>query len=183
METGPGEPDDPAAGPDEPGDKTYRGSITTTWGEPNEDNPHPGRVTLSIKTPSTGKISVTDASGNVFTADFLKDADGRPVRGEDGTYTLVLDPTAVGSGKLTIRQEANGAYTGSTWVYDVTVNPDVTVAPAPSLSKKAENLTHPDGHHAARRPHPLHDHGGERHGGVTVEPAWWCAIPCPPASS
>lgn len=145
VETGPGEPDDPAAGPDEPGDKTYRGSITTTWGEPNEDNPHPGRVILSIKTPSTGKISVTDASGNVFTADFLKDADGHPVRGEDGTYTLVLDPTAVGSGKLTIRQEANGAYTGSTWVYDVTVNPDVTVAPAPSLSKKAENLTHPDG--------------------------------------
>ena len=145
VETGPGEPDDPAADPSEPGDKTYHGSITTTWGEPSKDNPHPGRVTLSIKTPSTGKISVTDASGNVFTADFLKDADGRPVRGEDGTYTLVLDPTAVGSGKLTIRQEANGAYTGSTWVYDVTVNPDVTVAPAPSLSKKAENLTHPDG--------------------------------------
>lgn len=145
VETGPGEPDDPAADPSEPGDKTYHGSITTTWGEPSKDNPHPGRVTLSIKTPSTGKISVTDASGNVFTADFLKDADGRPARGEDGTYTLVLDPTAVGSGKLTIRQEANGAYTGSTWVYDVTVNPDVTVAPAPSLSKKAENLTHPDG--------------------------------------
>lgn len=145
VETGPGEPDDPAADPSEPGDKTYHGSITTTWGEPSKDNPHPGRVTLSIKTPSTGKISVTDASGNVFTADFLKDADGRPVRGEDGTYTLVLDPTAVGSGKLTIRQEANGAYTGSTWVYDVTVNPDVTVAPAPSLSKEAENLTHPTG--------------------------------------
>ena len=145
VETGPGEPDDPAADPSEPGDKNYHGSITTTWGEPSKDNPHPGRVTLSIKTPSTGKVSVTDASGNVFDADFLKDADGRPVRGEDGTYTLVLDPTAVGSGKLTIRQEANGAYTGSTWVYDVTVNPDVTVAPAPSLSKKAENLTHPDG--------------------------------------
>lgn len=145
VETEPGEPDDPTTDPSEPGDKTYHGSITTTWGEPSEDNPHPGRVTLSIETPSTGRISVTDASGNVFEADFLKDADGRPVRGEDGTYTLVLDPTAVGSGKLTIRQEANGAYTGSTWVYDVTVNPDVTVAPAPSLSKKAENLTHPDG--------------------------------------
>ena len=145
VETGPGEPDDPAADPSEPGDKNYHGSITTTWGEPSEDNPHPGRVTLSIKTPSTGKISVTDASGNVFTADFLKGADGRPVRGEDGTYTLVLDPTAVGRGQLTFRQEPNGAYTGSTWVYDVTVNPDVTVAPAPGLSKEAENLTHPDG--------------------------------------
>ena len=145
VETGPGEPDDPAADPSEPGDKNYHGSITTTWGEPSEDNPHPGRITLSIKTPSTGKISVTDASGNVFTADFLKDADGRPVRGEDGTYTLVLDPTAVGRGQLVFKQEPNGAYTGSTWVYDVTVNPDVTVAPAPSLSKEAENLTHPDG--------------------------------------
>lgn len=145
VETGPGEPNDPAADPSEPGDKSYHGSITTTWGEPSEDNPHPGRVTLSIKTPSTGKISVTDASGNVFTADFFKDADGRPVRGEDGTYTLVLDPTAVGRGQLTFKQEPNGAYTGSTWVYDVTVNPDVTVAPAPSLSKEAENLTHPDG--------------------------------------
>lgn len=145
VETGPGEPDDPAADPGKAGNKTHHGTIVTTWGEPSADNPHPGRVTLSIKTPSTGPISVTDASGNVFTADFLKDADGRPVRGEDDTYTLVLDPTAVGSGKLTIRQEANGAYTGSTWVYDVTVNPDVTVAPAPSLSKKAENLTHPDG--------------------------------------
>lgn len=145
VETGPGEPNDPAADPSEPGDKNYHGSITTTWGEPSEDNPHPGRVTLSIKTPSTGKISVTDASGNVFTADFLKDADGRPVRGEDGTYTLVLDPTAVGRGQLTFKQEPNGAYTGSTWVYDVTVNPDVTVAPAPSLSKEVENLTHPDG--------------------------------------
>lgn len=145
VETGPGEPDDPAADPSEPGDKNYHGSITTTWGEPSEDNPHPGRVTLKVETPSTGRISVTDASGNVFDADFLKDADGRPVRGEDGTYTLVLDPTAVGRGQLTFRQEPNGAYTGSTWVYDVTVNPDVTVAPAPGLSKEAENLTHPDG--------------------------------------
>ena len=73
VETGPGEPDDPAADPSEPGDKNYHGSITTTWGEPSEDNPHPGRVTLKVETPSTGKISVTDASGNVFTADFLKD--------------------------------------------------------------------------------------------------------------
>lgn len=145
VETGPGEPDDPAADPSEPGDKNYHGSITTTWGEPSEDNPHPGRVTLKVETPSTGKISVTDASGNVFTADFLKDADGRPVRGEDGTYTLVLDPTAVGRGQLVFKQEPNGPYTGSTWVYDVTVNPDVTVAPAPGLSKEAENLTHPDG--------------------------------------
>ena len=104
-----------------------------------------GRVVLTVKTESTAPISVTDAKGNVFTVEFAKGEDGKPLRGEDGSYTLVLDPTAVGTGQLTIKQEPNGAYTGTTWIYDVTVNPDVTVAPSPALAKKAQNLTHPDG--------------------------------------
>ena len=142
VQTGAGEPTD-AADPD--GGKTYRGKITTTWGEPSEANPHPGRVVLTVKTESTAPISVTDAKGNVFTAEFAKGEDGKPLRGADGSYTLVLATTAVGAGQLTIKQEPNGAYTGTTWVYDVTVNPDVTVAPAPALTKKAQNLTHPNG--------------------------------------
>ncbi|MCR2036336.1 hypothetical protein NSA09_12540, partial [Adlercreutzia mucosicola] len=145
VSTGPGQPADPGADPAKPGDKAFRGTIVTTWGEPSEANPHPGRVLLKVTTPSSGPISVTDAKGNVFEADFLRGEDGQPVRGEDGSYTLVLDPTAVGKGQLTFRQEPNGAYTGSTWIYDVIVRPDATVAPAPALAKRAENLTHPNG--------------------------------------
>ncbi len=145
VSTGPGEPTDPGADPGKPGDKAFRGEIVTTWGEPTADNPHPGRVLLKVTTPSSGPISVTDARGNVFEADFVRDAEGNPVRGEDGSYTLVLDPTAVGRGELTFRQEPNGAYTGSTWAYDVTVLPQPEIAPAPALAKRAENLTHPGG--------------------------------------
>ncbi|MEY8314876.1 hypothetical protein [Adlercreutzia muris] len=145
VSTGPGQPADPGADPAKPGDKAFRGTIVTTWGEPNDIDPHPGRVLLKVDTPSSGPVSVTDAKGNVFEADFVRGEDGQPVRGEDGSYTLVLDPTAVGRGELTFRQEPNGAYTGSTWVYDVTVKPEPKIAPAPALSKRAENLTHPNG--------------------------------------
>ena len=145
VSTGPGKPADPNADPGKPGDKVFRGEIVTTWGEATADNPHPGRVLLKVTTPSSGPVSVTDAKGNVFEADFLRGEDGQPVRGEDGSYTLVLDPTAVGRGELTFRQEPNGAYTGSTWVYDVTVKPEPKIAPAPALAKRAENLTHPNG--------------------------------------
>ena len=145
VSTGPGQPADPGADPAKPGDKVFRGEIVTTWGEPNDTDPHPGRVLLKVDTPSSGPISVTDAKGNVFEADFLRGEDGQPVRGEDGSYTLVLDPTAVGRGELTFRQEPNGAYTGSTWVYDVIVLPRPEIAPAPALAKKAQNLTHPNG--------------------------------------
>ncbi|MEC4176497.1 hypothetical protein VIN30_08580 [Adlercreutzia sp. R7] len=143
--TNPGQPADPGADPGTPGDKVFRGTIVTTWGEASDDNPHPGRVLLKVKTPSSEPISVTDAKGNVFAADFARDAAGNPVRDEDGTYTLVLDPTAVGRGELTFKQEPNGAYTGSTWVYDVTVRPDSKITPETSVSKRAENLTHPNG--------------------------------------
>ena len=145
VKTGKGEHDDPSIPEDEPGDRTFHGSITTTWGEPSEANPHPGRVTLKVTTPSTAPIKVTDSQGNVFEADFVKDKNGQPVRNEDGSYTLVLDPTAVGEGKLTFKQEPNGAYTGSTWIYDVKVNPDASKAPSPKITKAVENLTHPEG--------------------------------------
>ncbi|MVX61913.1 DUF11 domain-containing protein, partial [Enterorhabdus mucosicola] len=138
-------PADPDAETDKPGDKIVDGTIVTTWGEASDDNPHPGRVVIGIKTESSGPVSVIDESGNVFTADFLRGEDGQPVRNADGSYTLVLDPTAVGSGKLSIRQEPNGAYTGTTWNFDVTVLPQPKIAPAPALAKRAENLTHPNG--------------------------------------
>ncbi len=52
---------------------------------------------------------------------------------------------AVGSSELVVKQEPNGAFTGSTFVIDVTVKPEPKIAPAPALSKRAENLTHPNG--------------------------------------
>ena len=138
-------PADPGADPAKPGDKIVDGAIVTTWGEPSADNPHPGRVVIDIKTESSGPVSVVDENGDVFEADFLRGEDGEPVRNADGSYTLVLDPAAVGSGKLSIRQEPNGAFTGTTWNFDVTVLPQPKIAPAPALSKRAENLTHPNG--------------------------------------
>ncbi|MCR2028146.1 hypothetical protein [Adlercreutzia muris] len=138
-------PADPGADPAKPGDKIVDGAIVTTWGEPSADNPHPGRVVIDIKTESSGPVSVVDQNGDVFEADFLRGEDGEPVRNADGSYTLVLDPAAVGSGKLSIRQEPNGAFTGTTWNFDVTVLPQPKIAPAPALSKRAENLTHPNG--------------------------------------
>ncbi|WP_242370491.1 hypothetical protein, partial [Adlercreutzia muris] len=46
---------------------------------------------------------------------------------------------------LSIRQEPNGAFTGTTWNFDVTVLPQPKIAPVPKLAKRAENLTHPNG--------------------------------------
>ncbi|MEY8460914.1 isopeptide-forming domain-containing fimbrial protein [Eggerthellaceae bacterium 24-137] len=135
----------PGADPTKPGDKTYTGTIVTTWDEPSENNPHPGRVTLKVKTPSTGAISVTGEDGELYEADFVRDKNGNPVRNDDGTYTLVLDPTALGHGELTFAQEPNGAYTGTTWIYDVTVQPNPKIPPKTSVEKSAENLTHPNG--------------------------------------
>ncbi|MEC4185451.1 hypothetical protein VJ918_11600, partial [Adlercreutzia sp. R21] len=145
VETGPGEPADPGADPDKPGDKVFRGSITTTWGEASEANPHPGRVVLKVRTPSSGAIEVTDEKGGVFKAAFEKGDDGLPVKDGDGCYTLVIDPAAIGTGQLTFTQKPNGAYTGTTWIYSVTVRPDASVAPKPAIAKRAENLTHPEG--------------------------------------
>ena len=135
----------PGADPSKPGDKTYTGTIVTTWDKPSEDNPHPGRVTLKVKTPSTGKVSVVGEDGELYEADFVRDEDGNPIRNDDGTYALVLDPQKLGHGKLTFKQDPNGAYTGTTWVYDVTVQPNPKIPPKTSVEKMAENLTHPNG--------------------------------------
>lgn len=138
-------PTDPSADPNKPCDKTYGGTIETTWDKPSEANPHPGRVTLKVKTPSTGAISVIGEGGELYEAKFLCGDDKQPIRSDDGTYTLVLDPHKVGTGKLTLSQKPNGAYTGTTWVFDVNVKPNPKIAPEPSLAKRAENLTHPNG--------------------------------------
>ena len=138
-------PVDPNADPAKPGDKAYTGTIVTTWDEPSDANPHPGRVTLKVHTPSTGPIAVTGEDGGLYEADFVRDKDGNPVRNDDGTYTLVLDPEKLGTGKLTFTQKPNGAYTGTSWTYDVTVRPNPKIAPITSVTKRAENLTHPNG--------------------------------------
>ncbi|WP_217952136.1 DUF11 domain-containing protein [Adlercreutzia caecimuris] len=141
----PSDPDDPGKhigtlGPTENG---YVGEVITTWDIPSDDNPHPGRVIMKVKTPSTGKISITTEDGELYEADFVRDKDGNPVRNDDGTYSLVLDPKMLGTGILVFKQAPNGAYTGSTWSYKVTVNPNPKIAPKPSVTKKAENLTNP----------------------------------------
>lgn len=123
----------------------HNGTIRTTYGEPTEANPHPGRVILAIDTPSSAPVKVTDNTGNVVTAEFATDGDGNPVRDEGGAFVLVIDPVAVGGGALKIVQEANGAYNGTEWNYAVKVNPDASIPPEPRLAKRAENLTHPDG--------------------------------------
>ncbi|MCI9674106.1 MAG: DUF11 domain-containing protein, partial [Enterorhabdus sp.] len=139
------EPAEPGADPDKPGDKIYKGTITLTYHghEPGQTNP--GRVELKIDTPSSGPITVETADGTILEAELVRDEDGNPVRDEDGNLTVLLDPEAVGKTELVIKQEPNGAFTGTTFIYDVTVRPDTTVAPAPALAKRAENLTHPGG--------------------------------------
>ncbi len=145
VTTGKPEPADPNADPTRPGDKKVSGTISTVYDIPSEENPHPGRVTLNVKTSSSGPVSVTSEDGEVFEADFVRGEDGEPVRNPDGTYTLVLDPTAVGKGKLTFKQDPNGAHTGTTWSYDVDIQPNPKIRPQASVAKRAENLTHPDG--------------------------------------
>ena len=135
----------PETSPDTVGPKEFEGTITTTYGKPTDTLKYPGRVLLKVKTPSSGEISVTGEDGSLYTADFVRDEDGNPVRNADGTYTLVLDPTAVGKGTLTFAQKPNGAYTGSTWTYNVIVEPSPQIAPEPKLSKEVVNLTNPDG--------------------------------------
>ena len=138
-------PDDPNADPTKAGNKTYTGTVTTTYDLPTDDIQHPGRVTLNLHTDSSGPISITDADGNLFNVEFIKDESGNPKRNDDGSYTLLLDPKDIGDGKLTIKQDPNGAYTGTTWLFDVKINPNPKAAPSPLLTKQVENLTHPEG--------------------------------------
>ena len=141
----PGDPSDVNAG------KTYRGTITTSYKPFAEGQTNPGRVILNIKTPSSGEIKVTDEAGNIITAtaQVICDANGVPIVDADGkkTVQITVDPEAVGKDTLTVTQAANGAFTPTTFIYAVTVNPDPTIAPEPQISKTAVNLTHPKGPH------------------------------------
>lgn len=138
--------DKPGSDPSKPGDKTYRGEMTLIYEKPDPGaTENPGAVDLKIETPSSGPITVTAADGTVLEAKIVTDENGVPVRDENGCVTVRVNPTSVGKTELTIKQEPNGAYTGTTFIYGVTVKADPQIAPKPSLAKKAENLTHPDG--------------------------------------
>lgn len=138
--------DKPSADPSKPGDKTYTGEMTLIYEKPAPGaEESPGAMDVKIATPSSGPITVTAADGTVLEAKIITDEDGNPVRDENGRITVRVNPTSVGKTELTIKQEPNGAYTGTTFVYDVTVKPDPKIAPEPSLTKRAENLTHPAG--------------------------------------
>ncbi len=134
--------DDPA---DKYSDKTYKGTLDLVYQETAADGTNPGRIELKLDTPSSGAITVTTADGTVIKAEVVTDDEGNPVRDENGKITVRVDPESVGKTELTIRQEPNGAYTGTTFDYAVTVRPQPKIAPAPALAKKAENLTHPNG--------------------------------------
>ncbi len=155
IDTDPYDPDDPVADPGDPNDpgkhlgdlgpteNGYVGEINTTWDVPSDDNPHPGRVIVKVKTPSTGKVTITTEDGTLYEAEFVSDENGNPIRNADGTYSLRLDPKKLGSGILVFKQAPNGAYTGSTWSYKVNVSPNPKIPPKTSVTKKAENLSNP----------------------------------------
>ncbi len=138
-------PDDPNADPSKPGNKTYHGTVTLYYKGHGEDEPNPGRIELKLDTPSSGPVTVTTADGTIVKAELKRDEEGNPVRDDDGKLIVLLDPEAVGRTELTIKQEPNGAYTGTTFEYDVTVKPDPQIAPVTSITKTAANLTHPNG--------------------------------------
>ena len=143
----PGDPDDPdefdpyPEKPD-PSMNAYTGTIATYWDVPTEGNEHPGRIIVKVKTPSSGKLTITSEDGELYEADFVRDEDGNPARNDDGTYSLVLDPKKLGDGKLVFQQDPNGAYEGSVWSYHVIVMPNPKIPPKTSVEKEAENLTH-----------------------------------------
>lgn len=138
--------DKPGADPSKPGDKTYRGDMTLVYEKADPDaTENPGAVDLKINTPSSGPITVTTADGIVLEAKIVTDENGVPIRDENGCITVRVNPKNVGKTELTIKQAPNGAYTGTTFIYDVTVKADPKIAPEPTLAKKAENPTHPNG--------------------------------------
>ena len=140
------EADKPGADPTKPGDKTYHGTLNLIYEKPAPGaDENPGAVDIKIKTPSSGAITVTTADGTILEAEVVTDEDGNPVRDDDGNITVRVNPEGVGKTELVIKQEPNGAYTGTTFEYDVTVKADPSIAPAPAVAKTAENLTHPDG--------------------------------------
>lgn len=107
--------------------------------------PNPGRLVLKLDSLSHGPVTLTNADGVVVDAVLTKDANGNPVKDENGKYTLTLDPLAVGTSTVTVKQAANGAYIATTWIIDVAVHPNPKITPNPSVTKSVKNLTHPEG--------------------------------------
>lgn len=144
----PNDPDDPSQPGDKPSNnpgKLITGAMTIRYVAPTAANPMPGQVKLSLKTPSSAAPTITTEDGRIIDAVFATDEAGNPVRGADGNYEILINPQAIGKTKLSVKQPANGAYTSTRWNYDVTVLPDPGIAPDPSATKTATNVTHPDG--------------------------------------
>lgn len=144
----PENPDDPSQPGDKPSSnpgKLVEGAMTIRYVAPTADDPTPGQVKLSLKTPSSATPTITTEDGKIIEAQFATDTDGKPVRDENGNYEILINPQAIGKTKLSVKQPANGAYTSTRWSYDVTVLPDPGITPSPSATKTATNTTHPDG--------------------------------------
>lgn len=124
--------------------KLIEGSMEIQYVRPTEDDPHPGMVTIKVKTPSSAPIEITTDEGDIIEAKVVVDENGKPIRGEDGTYEIQIDPKLIGTTTLHIEQKPNGAYTATTWEYEVKVLPDPGIDPIRVTSKSAKNLTHPN---------------------------------------
>lgn len=136
--------------PPQPGDgenRIERHKLSYNYKDPKKDtgavpDPNWNVIKVKVNTPSSGDFKVTTSNGAVATAEVLRDDDGNPVRDADGNVTLVIKVDSAGETTITIEQEPNGVYYGSTFIYDLTVGPDVTIPPETSLVKTAKNLTH-----------------------------------------
>lgn len=136
--------------PPQPGDgenRIERHKLSYNYKDPKKDtgavpDPNWNVIKVKVNTPSSGDFKVTTSNGAVATAEVLRDDDGNPIRDADGNVTLVIKVDSAGETTITIEQEPNGVYYGSTFIYDLTVEPDVTIPPETSLVKTAKNLTH-----------------------------------------
>ena len=132
--------------PNPDGGKLVEGYIEGTYTKYDRENEtNPNRLTLKLKTPSSGKITITTGDGRIIDAQIATDENGDYIRDENGDLSLSVDPEAVGKTTLTIKQDANGAYTETTFAFKVKVNTDPGIDPKPSITKVAKNLTHPQG--------------------------------------
>ena len=144
-ESTPDNPSVPGFDPEKPHNKTYDGSITLPWCDHEPGEPSPGRMILKLDSDSPAPVTVTAKDGTIITADLVRDAEGNPVRDEDGKLTVWIDPETPGFTELTVKQEPGSNYAGTTFRFDVTVTPDPNRDPKPTLSKTAENADAPEG--------------------------------------
>lgn len=144
-ESTPDNPSVPGFDPEKPHNKTYDGSITLPWCDHEPGEPSPGRMILKLDSDSPAPVMVTAKDGTIITADLVRDAEGNPVRDEDGKLTVWIDPETPGFTELTVKQEPGSNYAGTTFRFDVTVTPDPSRSPKPTLSKTAENADAPEG--------------------------------------